>query len=49
MYVGWAFVALCAIAGFLAMSETHALIALVGASLLSIVGFLIIGIADCAT
>jgi uncharacterized oligopeptide transporter (OPT) family protein len=46
MYVGWAFVALCAIAGFLAMSETNALIALVGASLLSIVGFLIIGIAQ---
>jgi hypothetical protein len=46
MYVGWAFVALCVIAGFVAMNETNVLLALIGAGLLSVVGFLIIGIAQ---
>jgi hypothetical protein len=46
MYVGWAFVALCVIAGFVAMSETDVLLAFIGAGLLSVVGFLIIGIAQ---
>jgi hypothetical protein len=47
MYVGWAFVMLCVIAGFVAMSgETNVLLALIGAGLLSVVGFLIIGIAQ---
>ena len=46
MYVGWAFVALCVIAGFVAMGETNVLLALIGAGLLSVVGFLIIGIAQ---
>ena len=46
MYVGWAFVALCVIAGFVAMSETNVLLALIGAGLLSVVGFLIVGIAQ---
>jgi hypothetical protein len=46
MYVGWAFVALSVIAGFVAMSETNVLLAFIGAGLLSVVGFLIIGIAQ---
>jgi hypothetical protein len=46
MYVGWAFVALCIVAGFVAMNETNVIFAFIGAGLLSVVGFLIIGIAQ---
>jgi hypothetical protein len=43
---GWAFVALCIVAGFVAMNETNVIFAFIGAGLLSVVGFLIIGIAQ---
>jgi hypothetical protein len=46
MYVGWAFVELIVIAGFVAMSERNVLLTFIGAGLLSVFGFLIIGIAQ---
>ena len=54
IYVGWAFVALCIVAGFVAMDETNVIFAIIGAGLLSIFGFLIVataqlGLAQIAT
>lgn len=43
MYAGWAFVALCVIAGFVAMNETNVIFELIGGG---VVGFLIIAVAQ---
>lgn len=45
MYIGWAFVALCGVAGLIAIDRVGPM-AIIGAGLFSIFGFLVIGVAQ---
>jgi hypothetical protein len=46
MLGGWVFIALCIVTGFFAINEIGVIFAIIGAGLLSVFGFLIIGIAQ---